>query len=53
MNELKEARVIAASQDDAWRRSAIDVESQRRTKPNFALIVMLSPVGCKYRGIIA
>jgi hypothetical protein len=29
MNELKEALVITTIQDDAWRRSAIDVEGKR------------------------
>lgn len=38
MNELKEALAIAASQDDAWRRSAIDVDSQRRAKVCSAII---------------
>ena len=32
MTELKDALVITASQDDVWRRSAIDVESQREKR---------------------
>ena len=32
INELKEALMITATQDDAWRRSAIDVESGREER---------------------
>ena len=40
MSELKEALVIAATQDDAWRRSAIDVESQREERRCVGTIII-------------